>query len=154
MNNKLTHIDYPLDMPYLLKLADHKRKEVLSYSDSRYIKSLDEWKVVKVQDFYLDKIMKDFGVNAKPRFYFHAPNYHLPMHTDNGTQCSLNFIIGSFEDMAPIIFEDGEIFYKQCLLNTQVKHSVLNKDKERILLKFSIFDRSYEDVVRTLKYVV
>ena len=152
MQDKITLINYPLDMPYLKDLAERKRSEADLHYDNRYTKIFNQYTSVKINDPYVIQVMKDFEVNAKPKIYYQAPNYYLPMHTDNGTQCSINFIIS--DDAAPIIFEEGEFFYKQCLLNTQVKHSVLNLNKERILLKFSIFDKTYNDVLKTLKFRV
>jgi hypothetical protein len=152
MTEKITLIDYPLDVLYLKDLAERKRASAELHHDNRYTKIFNEYMSVKINDDYVNKIISDFEITAKPKIYYQAPNYYLPMHIDNGTQCSLNFLIS--DDLAPITFEDGEFFYHQCLLNTQVKHSVLNTQKERILLKFSIFDKSYNEVLKTLKYVV
>jgi hypothetical protein len=152
MQDKITLIDYHLDISYLRELAERERSKADLHYDNRYSRFFNEYMSVKLYDPYISQVMKDFEIVAKPKFYYQSPNYYLPMHVDNGTQCSLNFIIS--EDAAPIIFEEGEFFYKQCLLNTQVKHSVLNLNKERILLKLSIFDKTYNDVLKTLKFRV
>ena len=113
-----------------------------------------EWKIQKYTSPLIEKMMEDFGVlhNGSPRFYFLAPNFTLPRHTDNNTTCSFNFILS--DEPAPISFDDEDISYYQGLLNTTVPHSVRNGPKERILLKISIFDKSFEEIAKTLKYVL
>lgn len=150
--NYIVLLAYPLDMPYLIGLAEDMRSLAISHNDNRYTRIFSEYKSIQINNSYTQKIMNDFNVNAKAKIYYQQPNYYLPMHMDNQTLCSLNFIIGDSEDLAPITFETGNVVYKQALLNTQRKHSVFNGSKERILLKFSIFDSSFEQVAKTLKY--
>jgi hypothetical protein len=94
--------------------------------------------------------MADFEVDGRPRFYWLEPNAVIPEHVDNGTQCSINLIIT--EDAAPITIDGTEYHYRQALLNTTVPHSVQNSDKERIMLKISIFDETYQQLVERIKY--
>ena len=42
--------------------------------------------------------------------------------------------------------------YDQALLNFQELHSVPKSSTGRIILKFSIFDESYEEVLEKIKY--
>lgn len=147
-------LKYPLDVEYLNGLAEDMRSKAVSHVDSRYTRSFSEYKSVQVNNSYIKKITTDFNVNAKAKIYYQQPNYYLPMHIDNQTLCSLNFIIGDSSDLAPVTFEAGNVYYKQALLNTQVKHSVLNGPKERVLLKFSIFDLSFDELAKKLKYIV
>ena len=94
--------------------------------------------------------MNDFGVVGKPRFYWLEPFAEIPEHIDNGTLCSLNFILSP--DPAPIVIEDIEYTYKYVLLNTAVRHSVFNGPTERIMLKISIFDETFEDLAKRIPY--
>jgi hypothetical protein len=94
--------------------------------------------------------MDDFQVLGKPRFYWTAPNSCIPEHVDNGTQCSLNFILSP--DPAPITFYGIDYYYKQVLLNTTLPHSVNNGPIERVLLKISIFDETYQQLAARINY--
>lgn len=86
-------------------------------------------------------------LDIRPRFYRQEENTELPMHSDNGTLCSINIILS--EEAAPIVFEEGGEFSYDCaILNIQERHSVPAYPKERFLLKYSIFDIDYNEVVK------
>jgi hypothetical protein len=142
----LVHLNYPLDVEILLLKADLYKRQGEAYYDPRYKKTLDYWLQYKINnDSYINRIMDDFGLNGKPRFYWLQANSVLPEHVDNNTTCSLNFILS--EDPAPVTIGGDDYLYSQCLLNTTIPHSVTNTGPERILLKISLFDVSYQDVV-------
>lgn len=149
----LTHLNYPLNKDRLLVLADSIKDEANPYSDPRYPDAvLDTWLILKYNDDYIEKIMDDFGVKGSPRFYWQEPNSVLPMHVDNNTTCSINFVLT--DDPAPVTVEDVDYVYEQAVLDTTKLHGVNTNDEERILLKISIFDESYEDLVKRIPFVV
>ena len=81
----------------------------------------------------------------RPRFYKQEKNTEVPMHADHNTLCCVNIILS--ETAAPIVFEDiGEIHYRCALINITRRHMVPKFNTERLLLKFSIFDKTYEEV--------
>ena len=87
--------------------------------------------------------------DVRPRFYRQEKNTHVPMHADVNTKCCINVILS--EKAAPIVFEDiGEVNYKCALLNITKRHMVPKFKDERLLLKFSIFDKTYEEVKRCM----
>ena len=52
------------------------------------------------------------------------------------------------DDNGPFVFEDiGNVDYKCALLNITKKHEVPSHSAERLLLKFSIFDITYEQAL-------
>lgn len=150
MNNYLQHIDYPLDKIKLIKIAETIKEKSNNYYDPRYNKSLKNWHIFHYNDEYLKKIMKDLNVNGSPRFYWLEASTNLPLHVDNNTKCSVNFILS--DDPAPITFIDQEFYYTQAVINTTVWHSVTNGPVDRLLLKISIFNKSFEEVVDTIKF--
>lgn len=151
MQHLITLLSYPLDKVQLLESAKCAREVAKPYTDTRYPgMQLDNWHIGHYTDDHIEKVMSDFKIKGKPRFYWTAPNSVIPEHIDNGTQCSLNFILS--DDPAPITFGDVEVFYEQALLNTRVPHSVNNLNSERILLKISIFDESYESLSSRIEY--
>ena len=88
--------------------------------------------------------------DVRPRFYKQQANTCIGMHKDRytnpdrGPACSVNIILS--KKSSPIVFEDvGNINYKCALLNLAKQHSIPSFEEERLLLKFSIFDVSYED---------
>lgn len=150
----ITYIKYTLDKEYLLKLADSLKKESSPYIDPRYDnKPLETWRILKISDTYVDTIMQEFGVKGKARFYWQEANSVLPMHTDNGTTCSINFVLS--DNPAPVTIEDKDYYYEQAVLDTTRMHGVTTLSSERILLKISVFDTPYEEFVdRISEYVV
>ena len=151
MSELFVRLNYPLDKELLLESARRAREFSKPYTDARYPGlQMDTWHIGHYTDEHIEKIMSDFELEGKPRFYWTAPNSVIPEHVDNGTQCSLNFILS--EDPAPISFSGVDYVYEQVLLNTTIPHSVTNGPIERILLKISIFDETYEQLSARIKY--
>lgn len=149
--NPLTILNYPLDIAALLQSAAHAKLHAEPYTDSRYPDcEKEDWHIGKYTDAHVDKILHDFEVAGSPRFYWLEPFANLPQHVDNGTECSINFILT--ENPAPITIGGVNYTYQQALLNTTVPHSVTNGETERIILKISIFDETYESLSARIKY--
>lgn len=146
MTQPLIHLNYPLDKSAILAKLSSLKESSTPYSD--YRGTTNFWKIAKTYDPIFLKIMHDFGINGKPRVYWLAPNAVLPDHIDNGTTCSLNFILS--DDPAPVTIEGKQYTYQQCLLNTSIMHGVKNTDTERILLKISILDKPFEQVAKII----
>ena len=91
--------------------------------------------------------------DVRPRYYVQEKGSSVPFHRDMNTECSLNIILSN--RAGPILFEDiGEVVYRCALLNTTQRHGVPKFKTERLLLKFSIFDRTYEEVRKGLRDLV
>ena len=149
----LTLLDYPLDSVTLLQSAANARLSAEPYTDSRYPDcEKGDWYIGRYTDKHIDKIVRDFEVDGSPRFYWLDPFATLPQHVDNDTQCSINIILT--ENPAPITFAGVDYTYRQALLNTALPHSVRNGEYERIILKISIFDETYESLSARIKYKV
>lgn len=146
----LVLLDYPLNVDRALIEAEHVRHQAKSYVDERLPAPIDQWQIVRHNSSFVQKIMDDFGVNGKPRFYFQEPHFKLPVHVDFNTTCSINFVLS--DNAAPVDFDGRQYYYRQALLNTAIPHSVQNGPEERILLKISIFDISFEELSQTIKY--
>ena len=142
----LVLLDYPIVNEKLLLEAEMAKSNSLPYTDSRYPDlKLENWHIGHYSSPTIDAIMRDFKITGKARFYWLEPFAEIPEHIDNNTQCSINFILS--KEPAPILIEGKEYNYKQALLNTTLPHSVKNGEKERIMLKISIFDHSFTDVL-------
>lgn len=153
MIDSLTHLNYEFDLEILLDSAKMARSTSNPYTDKRYPNlKLDKWHIGHYSDPYIEKIIQDFEVIGKPRFYWLEPFAKIPEHVDNDTRCSINLIIS--HEPAPITISGQEIFYKQALLNTTIPHSVFNGPNERIMLKISIFNETYEHLKNRIKYRV
>ena len=88
--------------------------------------------------------------DVRPRYYVQEKGSSVPFHRDMNTECSINVILSN--RAGPILFEDiGEVVYRCALLNTTQRHGVPKFKTERLLLKFSIFDKTYEEVKRCMK---
>jgi hypothetical protein len=147
----LIHLNYKVDKKALLAEALANQNNAVAYTDNRYPDmKLDDWLIGHYNSQSIVKIMNDLEVTGKPRFYYLQPNAIIPEHKDNGTKCSINIILT--EHAAPITFGDKDYYYDTILLNTTLPHSVTNNEHERIMLKISIFDESYESVAARIKY--
>jgi hypothetical protein len=147
----LTNLNYPLDTVALIEVANIAKLEAKPYTDSRYPNlKLDNWNIGHFTNSHIEKIMTDFEVQGKPRFYWLEPFAEIPEHVDNGTMCSINLILT--DSPAPIIINGKEFTYKQALLNTTIPHAVYNGPVERVMLKISIFDETYEQLAKRIKY--
>lgn len=150
--NPIVHLNYDLDNTLLLDQAKEARNSSKPYTDNRYPDlELSNWHIGHYTSDYINRIMEDFEVEGKPRFYWLEPFAEIPEHIDNNTTCSLNFILTDIP--APITIEGKEYFYKQALLDTTKLHSVKNNNLTRIMLKISIFNEAYENLAKRLKYV-
>lgn len=149
--NDLVLLNYPLDVERILKSAKAARTQSRPYTDSRYPDlHLEDWHIGRYSDDYIESIIKDFEVEGRSRFYWLEPYAEIPEHIDNETQCSINLIIT--KDPAPITINGTDFVYQQALLNTTVPHSVKNGAVERIMLKISIFNESFESLAKRVKY--
>lgn len=147
----LIHLNYPLDKELLLKEAVLAKQSAAAHKDSRYPDMVfDNWLISHHTSEYIQQIMQDFEVTGKPRFFWLEPFAVIPEHTDNGTTCSLNFLLN--DDAAAVTINGKDYFYTSVLLNTTAPHSVTNNHTERLLFKISIFGESYQDVAARLKY--
>jgi hypothetical protein len=57
------------------------------------------------------------------------------------------------DNPAPVTVEDVDYVYEQAILNTTKLHGVNTNEEERILLKISVFDESYEDLIQRIPYI-
>jgi hypothetical protein len=146
----ILRLNYDLDLKQISTAINAARSIANPYVDHRVPNGISFWKIAHYTNDYLENIKTDFGVNGKIRFYFAAANSVVPTHVDNGTQCAINFILS--EDAAPVTYDGVDYLYKQALLNTSIPHGVVNGPVERILLKISIFDESYESLAARIKY--
>lgn len=131
---------------------DNNMSRAVPYHDERLHYPLDNWLILRaVQSEYIQKIVDFFEVPASPRFYILEPNTILPEHVDHNTTCSINFVLGD-DNPAPVFFGDKKYFYKNAVLNTKQPHGVINDSRERVILKLSIFDLTFEEVCTKVKH--
>lgn len=91
--------------------------------------------------------------HIKPRFYKQQKNTKVPPHIDYNTKCSVNIILS--DNYGPVQFTGYEpVFYKCAVLDTSKEHWVPPHDEERLLLKFSIFDIAFDNVVNSFKRTI
>lgn len=147
----LINLDYPLDVQWWKGYASSVKSLAEPYYDQRYDVRVEEWLTfVPEINSQILKIQEDFSVVGKPRLYWLSPRSCIPEHRDNGTLCSLNFIIS--DDPAPITIEGKELIYRQALLDTTKLHGVNNIDSERIMFKLSIYNETFDDLATRIPF--
>ena len=144
----LIHIKYPINKQLLLDAANKAYINADAYYNENLEKPWDSLLISKFNNNYISKIMNDLNVIAKPRFYWTEPNSVIPEHIDYNTTCSFNFVLS--ENPAPITFGNKEYMYEQCLLNTSIPHAVYNNQNERVILKLSIFNTTFEETAQKI----
>ena len=147
----LIHLNYPINKDILLLESDKARETANPWHHKNEVTAGHNWLVSYYTSDYIDNIMKELNIVGSPRFFFQQPHFHLKPHRDYGTQCAVNFILNG---TTPINIEGKEYVYSQALVNVQREHSIKTDSEERIMLKFSIKDKSFEDVLKDIKYVV
>jgi hypothetical protein len=128
------------EIPKVAKFYDDLRVHVKNADDCPY--------ALEIAKYFADIVGDELPY---PRFYYQKKGFKLRLHTDRGTQCSINLVLT--EDPDPIYFEnDKEVYYKVGLLNTSERHGVI-ATKDRYLYKISFPDTSFEKVKnQLLKY--
>lgn len=144
----LVHLNYQIDYERLSVSDENAKADAEAYTDFRLKRPLDSWLISHYSDDYIQQVIADMGVPCKPRFYWLEKNFHLPEHVDNGTQCSINFILS--DNYAPVTIRGVDYFYKSALLNTSIPHGVKNQEHDRVLFKLSIFDHTFDETARIL----
>ena len=92
-------------------------------------------------------IENKIGCSTTIRVYKQQENTELPMHRDLlDTRASINVVLS--ERSAPITMEDiGDTYYDAALINIRLLHGVKKHPDLRVVLKFSISDKEYQDVL-------
>jgi len=155
----LVELDLQYDKEKLLEEAatiDYKPFES-GFNDGNWFDYAPTWKqakvpnhknfseVIRLNNFIKNKID---SIDIRPRFYKQQSNTEVPKHVDINTKCSINIILS--DAYGPVVFRKQDPKFYQCaILNTTIEHSVPAYNKERILLKFSIFDKSFDEVVNS-----
>ena len=146
-----------IDFDYGLFLEEYERIRENEVDYGRQGKSVDFWRVIRNDNLnsdiaysYADFVKQKYGIIGKTNvsFYRLTANSTLPWHVDTDTKCSINFILNG--DASPVSYRSGDYTYKQALIQTNIEHSVMNGNKDRILYKISIFDMDFEDVAPLL----
>jgi hypothetical protein len=146
----ILYLNYKIDKLRLLAEANDIKHKAVGYTDSRYPNlKMDDWLIGYHSSNYVEQVMRDLGVDGKPRFYWLKPYTVIPEHVDNGTLCGLNFILT--EGASPITFENQDYYYESALIDTTIPHSVKNNENERIMFKISIFNETFDQVAEKIK---
>ena len=103
------------------------------------------WKMFDIDDV-VKSITKDLGIenlNTKPRFSYQLENSTLDRHIDIDRIVGINF---NLLEETPEIIIDGKLFkYENALIDVGTKvHSVIAKDKPRLVLKYAIRNNWHE----------
>lgn len=153
MLSNLIHTDYPIDIEQTLKDAEAASEIKEVYTDDRYEnKPVHGWDIARFTTPNIEKIVSDFGFEkVKTSFYWQGPNVLLPPHVDYGSTVTLNFVLT--DDPAPITIDGVEYYYKQGLINSGIKHWVQNGPDPRLILKITVYDKTFEEVAKNLKWV-
>ena len=155
----LTHLKINYDVDKLIlesELIDFKPFEIKSKkAKGTPFEYFPSWELGRMKKPFGDiaKITQYFksmfDVNIDPRYLKQHANAEVPMHSDNGTQTCINILLS--DNFGPITFEDiGDVQYECALINVSKRHAVKKHIEERLLLKLSIFDKSYEECYNRL----
>ena len=142
-------IDHPIDERTLKREAD-VREGYEPFVDPKSGTVIERWLIKRDVTGYARVLTRDFeeilDTNIKPRFYIQERGFTLPFHRDRGTTCAINFVLSDTSD--PIEFRDRSYTYKSAIIDVTREHQVTATTGDRVLFKMSIFDLSFDEVVR------
>jgi len=127
------------------------------YNPNSWFNVTDTWLYHRIRNFNnapeINRIYQDLTLKLgfiSTSIFKQLSGSEVPFHSDYGkVRCAVNIILSS--NSAPIVFEDiGEVSYKCALINITKRHKVPSFSKERLLLKFNIFDVEYKDAEQIL----
>ena len=162
MISPLTHIDYKFNTESLYNEYSKNKNKFANHTDipKEYEDGFKDFKILRANDHNLPVLLnecKEFtnkynlqGHDIRPRYYVCEAGGYFPPHKDMKTLCAVNHILS--DSCAPLIIEKKEYQYKTAVFNTQRMHNVQNSGYgDRVLIKLSFFDLSYEEVVTRLQ---
>ena len=131
----------------LLKEYDkHKHKSKLV--ESLQVISGDDIEDCDFANKLAQKISAIIGCNVFPHYHHQYAGSYVEPPLDQGILTSINIIL---KGSSPITWNDWtDIYYECALLNVQENHCVQSED-DRILLKFDILDKDYNEVLELIE---
>ena len=140
-------IEYDVDTEWLLdKALKCERKQFYHHGNKE--ERIEGYTYAHISYPELDVLADMRGLDLKckynMKFVYIAPHAIIDWHKDWGTKCAFNWLINGNTEC--IKYRDRPYQYRSAIINTQEEHKVENKDKERIIFKISIFDKSYEEI--------
>ena len=145
----ICHLNYTIDKEY------YKKYFFDNYDKGDWHRRGD--KVLKIwwKMFGIDEVVKpityDLGIenlNIKPRFSYQLPNTILKRHIDEDRIVAIN--LNLLDEKPEIILEGKTFSYENALIDVGTKiHSVIAKDKPRLVLKYAIRN-NWEDIYGVL----
>jgi hypothetical protein len=161
----LIHIDYKFATESLYNEYSKNKHNFANHTDipkeheKEYKDAFKDFKILRANDNTMPVIWNEYrkfvdkynlqGHDIRPRYYYLGAGGSIPPHKDMKTLCAVNHILS--DSCAPLIIEKKEYQYKTAVFDTQRMHNVQNSGYgDRVLIKLSFFDLSYEDVVAKL----
>lgn len=127
----LRHLNFNITkLPAVEELKPFERPNAPADSEFKYVPF---WKRQKI------KAPK----NLRASYYLQEAGHEVPWHKDDGPLCSINLLI---KGEAPIRFEEEDIYYTCMLFDSTKMHMVPASDTDRLILKISVLDKTYEDI--------
>lgn len=160
------NIKYMKNLPVKKQLKSALLKEfyehqgqckTFSASNETTTKSLDMLQVIRHEDIDSCDLANELAWQVAsivkcevfPRYYKQEAGSSLAAHRDHNTKAAINIMLtGS----GPITWDEAiDEYYDAAVLNVTQMHSVTSND-DRIFLKLSIFDKTYEEVLEAIKH--
>jgi|TARA_R110001592_G_scaffold234837_1_gene492639 hypothetical protein len=141
--------EFDVDREWLLEKALQEPRRQF-YHHGKKEERIEGYKYAIIDYPELQELVGRFALAIKGRwnmkFVYIAPNTTIGWHKDWGTKCAFNWVING--NNAAIKYRDRPYAYSSAIINTQEEHMVKNNDRERILFKIALFDKSYEETCK------
>ena len=89
---------------------------------------------------------------VRVRFFVQGADMDLDWHTDHVTVASINFVLEG--NHSPIEFKDGSYNYECALLDVSKFHRVIKSNEDRLILKCTIRDKTYDECKKCLQSLI
>ena len=157
----IKHLNYKFETGKLINEYFRNRDLFACHEDipDEYKKGFESFKYLRALEHDLPiltaeckRFVDHFGLHdyeIRPRYYLCEAGGRFPPHKDMKTLCAVNHMLS--DRYAPLIIEGDEYLYRTAIIDLQREHHVVNHGYEdRVLLKLSFFDLSYEDLIAKL----
>ena len=157
----ITHLKYEFETGKLINEYIKNRDRFACHEDigDEYKKAFEDFKYLRAFDHDLpvltaecERFVDRYGLHdydIRPRYYLCEAGGKFPAHKDMKTLCAVNHILS--DRYAPLIIEGDEYRYETAVIDLQQEHYVDNYGyEERMLMKLSFFDLSYEELLSKL----
>ena len=155
----ISHLNIEYDKEALIKESKDPKYLRVNARDayvSQFAERHEKWFLAPAKGpeaLRIKKLLEEkLGCLVRVRFFIQGEDMNLDWHTDHVTLTSINFVLKG--NKSPIEFESGRYHYECALLDVNKLHRVVKSDEDRLILKCTIRDKTYNECKECLESLI